>query len=117
MVRVMGNLETDVKALCAGAPFEFAIRLMGPDLQLEGITQNQPITDFNEKDKSVAEILTIITSKGNPDKTVKSTNEPGQKLIWVIGKHPDSGKPCVLITTRVGAEKRKDALPPPFQLK
>jgi len=88
---------------------------MGNDMKIDGITKNQSIRDFNEKDKTVAEILTAMVRKANPITTVKDPSELDQKLIWVIGPDPDApDKQCVLVTTRAAAEKNGYKLPPPF---
>jgi hypothetical protein len=90
------------------------IKIIGPDLQAEGITRNQTIRDFNEKDKPVSEILTALVRRANPVTTVKDPSEKDQKLVWLIGPDPDGGKETVLITTRAAAEKKKLTLPAVF---
>ena len=91
---------------------------MGNDLKMEGITQNQKVVDFNMEDKLLAEILTGIVRKANPDPTVKEASEPGQKLIWVVGPNPDDkSKQAIIVTTRAAAERESYKLPAPFQLK
>src|SRR5438105_8715734 len=42
----MRDLADDVKSNLKGAPFEFAIKIIGDDLKLDGITRNQSIRDF-----------------------------------------------------------------------
>ena len=101
-----------------GAPFEFAIKLLGDDLKLDGITRNQSVRDFKQENQTVADILTALVRKANPVTTVKDPSETDQKLIWVIGPDPDSpGKQVVLITTRNAATVKKYTLPPPFVTK
>jgi serine/threonine protein kinase len=74
--------------------------IIGPDLQLEGITKNQSFT-LDETNKPVAEILGIIMLRANPD----------GKLVYVI-KARESGEETLFITTRAAAAKRGDKLPP-----
>lgn len=75
------------------------ITILGGDLQLEGITKNQSF-GLDEKDKPIFEILKVIMQKANP----------AGKLIYVFQKI--DGKDTVVITTRAGAAKRGDAIPP-----
>jgi hypothetical protein len=110
----MRDLAIAVQDDIKGAPFEFAIRIIGEDLQLEGITRNQPIRDFKQENKTVGEVLTAVVMKANPVTTVKSPTETDQKLIWVIGADPDDKKTKVIITTRAGAAKRGYKLPAVF---
>jgi hypothetical protein len=111
----MRDLAADVKDLSKGAPFEFEIKIIGTDLEKDGITRNQSVRDFDQQDKTVAEILTALVRKANPITTVKDPSELDQKLIWVIGPDPDSpNKRIVLITTRAAAATKKYTLPAPF---
>lgn len=91
------------------------ITIIGPDLQLDGITRNQTIRDFNEKDKPVSEILTALVRRANPVTTVKDPSEKDQKLVWLIGADPENAsQQIVLITTRTAAEKKGWKLPAAF---
>ena len=74
--------------------------IIGPDLQMEGITKNQSF-GLDEKDKPAAEILRVIMLRANPD----------GKLVYVV-RASDSGDETLLITTRAAAAKRGDKLPP-----
>lgn len=98
-----------------GAP----VKLMGGDLQLDGITQNQQIRQFNMMDKPAEEVLIALLMKANPITTVTAPNEADQKLVYVIGPDPENpdGDKIILITTRAQAAKKKYDLPAPFQLK
>ena len=49
------------------APFEFAIKIIGDDLEADGITRNQSIRDFKQENQTVADILTALVRKANPD--------------------------------------------------
>src|SRR5262245_46037345 len=114
----MIELENDVKGNLKGAPFEFAVKIIGDDLKLDGITRNQSIRDFNQENQTVADILTALVRKANPVTTVKDPSETDQKLVWLIGPDPDSpGKQIVLITTRNAAKTKKYTLPPVFVAK
>lgn len=80
-----------------GVPME----IIGPDLQLEGITKNQSF-GLEERDKTADEILRVILMKANPD----------GKLVYVI-RQQDGGE-RIDITTKAAAAKRGDKLPPAF---
>ncbi|HEX5106426.1 MAG TPA: hypothetical protein VFV87_21555, partial [Pirellulaceae bacterium] len=111
----MRDLVSDVRDMAKGAPFEFDVKLMGADMEKDGITRNQTIRDFDQKDKTIAEILTALVMKANPITTVKDPSEADQKLIWVIGPDPvNAGKTIILITTRAAAAANKYTLPAPF---
>jgi len=113
----MRDLAELVTSSQRNLPFEFRIRILGNDLQLEGITRNQQIVDFEATDKTVAEILTSLVMKANPVTTVQSPSEVDQKLIWVIGPDPDDPtKEIILVTTRTSAAAKGYTLPAVFQL-
>ncbi|MFO0904777.1 MAG: serine/threonine-protein kinase [Pirellulales bacterium] len=112
------DIAKDVNESLKGLPFEFAIKIMGDDLKLDGITRNQTVRDFSQRDKTVGEILTAMVMKANPVTTVKEPHEKDQKLLWVIEKDPDDpSKLVVLITTRQISEQKKYKLPAVFQPK
>lgn len=112
------DIAKDVNEALKGLPFEFKIKIAGEDLRLDGITRNQTVRDFAQRDKSLAEILTAMVMKANPVTTVKEPSEKDQKLLWVVEKDPDDpNKQIVLITTRQVSEQKGYKLPPPFQLK
>jgi hypothetical protein len=111
----MRDLAEDVKSSLAGAPFEFAIKIIGDDLKLEGITRNQSVRDFKQENQTVADILTALVRKANPVTTVKDPSETDQKLVWLIGPDPDKpAQQCVVITTRTAATNKKLSLPAVF---
>ncbi|WP_131282478.1 hypothetical protein [Blastopirellula marina] len=95
------------------------VKLVGGDLQLDGITQNQQIRQFNMMDKPAEEVLIALLMKANPITTVKSPDEADQKLVYVIGPDPEKpdGDKVILITTRAVSTKKGIPLPTPFQLK
>jgi hypothetical protein len=114
----MRDLADDVQSNLKGAPFEFAIKIIGDDLKIDGITRNQSIRDFKQENQTVADVLTALVRKANPITTVKDPSETDQKLIWVIGPDPDdASKQVVLITTRAAAAAKKYTLPEVFVAK
>jgi eukaryotic-like serine/threonine-protein kinase len=112
-------LADDVRTnLLKGAPIDFDIKVIGPDLKENGNTRNVTIRDFKQEDKTVAEILTAFVRKANLDTTVKEPSDLKQTLVWVIGPDPDNAKRnIVLITTRAAAETKKYNLPEIFKPK
>jgi serine/threonine protein kinase len=97
-------------------PFDFQIRLIGNDLQKEGITQNQRPGDFQIDSKPLAEILTEIMVRCNPDKSISGPHDPNCKLVWTVGPDPaDAENDVILITTRAGASEKQLSLPEDFQ--
>ena len=114
----MRDIADDVRAnLLKGSGVPFDIKLIGKDMEKDGITRNQTITDFKQEDKSVAEVLTAMVMKANSP-AVPDPSLPGQKLIWVVAPDPDQpDRKVVLITTRSAAEREKYQLPAPFQPK
>jgi hypothetical protein len=115
----MTGLADDVRTnLLRGAPVDFEIKVIGPDLMDNGNTRNVTIRDFKQEDKTVAEVLTALVRKANLDTTVKEPSELKQTLVWVIGPDPDDAKRnIILITTRAAAEKKKYNLPDVFKPK
>jgi hypothetical protein len=117
MVIAMQELEGAVGDSYIGLPFPFKVTIMGTHLQLEGITKNQRINDFDMKDAKLSDILTSMVRKANPVTTVKDPSETDQKLIWVVAPDPDNpSNNIVLITTRKSAEG-KYTLPEVFRPK
>jgi hypothetical protein len=111
----MRDLATAARDEYPELPFDFQIKVIGADLQKEGITRNQQIRDINAKQTTVADVLTQFVRKGNPVTTVQNPNEVDQKLVWLVGPDPDDAtKKIVLITTRVAAGEKKLTLPPVF---
>lgn len=84
------------------------IEILGPDLQLDGITRNQ-LFGIDLTDRPADEILVEILRRANPDKLATGPADPRQKLVYVV--RPDA----VVITTRAAAEKRGESLPAVFQ--
>ena len=97
LVFAKDTLEKTIQMISdeAGVPME----IVGPDLQLEGITKNQSF-GLDEQDKTAKQILKAVLQKANPD----------GKLVYVVTKQ--DGAEAILITTRAAAEKRGDTLAP-----
>ena len=92
------------------------IKIIGGDLQKDGITRNQQIRNFKAEDESVAEVLTNLVMQANPVTTVQSASEKDQKLVWVESQDAESANRLVImITTRNAAEAKGLQLPPAFQ--
>ena len=118
----MRDLLHDAHKVAKGSPFakggpkELALKIIGIDLQMDGITRNMTIRDFNQEG-TIAEVLTALVLKGNPE-AGKPAHDPRQKLLWVIGPDPDNPeRQTILITTRAAAAKKKYTLPAEFQEK
>ncbi|MBW3598173.1 MAG: hypothetical protein KY475_12995, partial [Planctomycetes bacterium] len=112
----MAELANEVRDTLPNLPFPFEIEIMGKHLEMNGITQNQSIRDFEARDKPVKEVLTAMVMKANPIQTVKSPGEADQKLIWVVGPDPDDpAKKVILITTRDAAAQEGYTLPEVFR--
>jgi len=110
------DLGDEVKDQFKSLPFEPTIKILGEDLKLDGITRNQQVRDFDQQNKTIAEILTALVMKANPVTTVKSPSEKDQKLIWVLGPDPtEPSRKILLITTRQAAEAKKYELPAVFK--
>jgi serine/threonine protein kinase len=92
------TLENAVRLLAEDVGVKYEI--LGPDLQLEGITKNQSF-GLDEKNKPADEILRNIMLKANPD----------GKLVYVVKPKQPGGDEVLLITTRAAAAKRGDTLP------
>ncbi|MCX7391506.1 MAG: hypothetical protein NTX02_10015 [Planctomycetia bacterium] len=97
---VKDTLEKSVQMISDEIGVE--IEIIGPDLQLDGITKNQSF-GLAETDKSAEEILRTILRKSNTD----------GKLVFVI--RTKDGVESIDITTRAACAKRKDVLPPGFE--
>ena len=109
----MQAVEREVKDAYASLPFGFRVRIIGADLEADGITRNQQVRDVDVKNKSVADVLTQIVVVAQ--NTGKPPSDAAQKLIWVVGPDPDdASKKTVLVTTRAAAAKKKYAIPSVF---
>lgn len=79
-----------------------AIEILGGDLEKMGITQNQQVRDFDQRDQPLRNVLTKLVLGANPDRTASGPDDTKQSLVWVI---EGAGKEArLLITTRQAAE-------------
>ncbi len=116
LVNFLSDLETEIRDDYPTLPFEFEIRLAGPDLLKEGITQNQRLGDIRMDGVPLSEILTEIMMQANPDKNATSPRDPRCKLVWALAPDPDQpDRRTVLVTTRSAASERGYSLPAAFQ--
>jgi serine/threonine protein kinase len=79
------------------------IVILGADLQLDGITRNQSINNFDQRDQPADVVLRKLLLLANPD----------GKLVYLI-KPDNSGRETVQISTRAAASKRGEPLPRGF---
>lgn len=110
---LLKNLETEINEAYTDLPFPFRIQISGNDLLREGITQNQRPGDFELANQTLAQILTEIVFRANPDKEAAGPEDPRCKLVWVIRE--SDGQPEIVITTRTGAQEAGLDLPAPFR--
>jgi serine/threonine protein kinase len=112
---LMSDLEKEIHEEHPGLPFQFKIRLIGPDLQLEGITQNQRPGELNIRQKSLHDLLTEIMVSANPAKDIAGPADPRCKLVWAIADDPEqNGRSMIVITTRSAAKQKNYRLPEVF---
>lgn len=109
VAKVKSTLEEKYPAM----PLKLNLRIMGNDLQANGITRNQQVREFDQQDKTIAEVLTAMVQKANPP-PVEDPTTPEQKLLWVVANDPDSGEKSILITTRDAAAANGYELPAAF---
>jgi hypothetical protein len=79
------------------------IVILGADLQLEGITRNQSVNNFDQRDQPADAVLRKLLLLANPD----------GKLVYLL-KPDNSGRETVQISTRAAASKRGERLPRGF---
>jgi serine/threonine protein kinase len=79
------------------------IVILGADLQLEGITRNQSVNNFDQRDQPADAVLRKLLLLANPD----------GKLVYLL-KPDNSGCETVQISTRAAASKRGERLPRGF---
>ncbi|HIF31641.1 MAG TPA: hypothetical protein EYQ75_08230 [Planctomycetaceae bacterium] len=114
---VIRTIENDLLEKHPALPFFFDIKVIGRDLEGNGITRNKEVRNFDASG-TVADVLTQLCLKTNPVTTVTKPSEKDQKLVWVIGPDPDNeSKTVILITTRDASAAKNYTLPKPFQLK
>ena len=83
----------------------------GKALQFEGITRNQIIREFAQRQQPLRRILTAIVVAANPSRNGGPTSRQ-QKLVWTLDRESQS----ILITTRQAAESQGRQLPTELQL-
>ena len=92
------------------------VKIIGSDLQLMGITQNQQVRTFTKTDLPLRTVLTDLVLGANPDKSATGPKDVKQALIWVLVEDPENpSQKAILITTRQAAENKYD-LPEEFRL-
>ncbi|MFK7770323.1 MAG: protein kinase [Mariniblastus sp.] len=113
---LMADLQSEISDDFGRLPFAFNIRLIGGDLEKDGITKNQRPGELVMEQKSLSEILTKIMTEANPDKDITGPSDPNCKLIWVLADDPENpGQKAILVTTRAAAALKSYELPPPFR--
>lgn len=111
---LLTEIASDVNDDFPGMPFEFKIKLLGNDLQKEGITQNQRPGPLAFDDMPLADILTEIMTSANPDKNITGPADANCKLVWIVVTDEETGTNSLAVTTRAAATSRGDALPAAF---
>ena len=87
--------------------------IVGGDLELMGITQNQQVRDFEKTQVPLRKVLTDLVLQANPDKTATGPQDPKQSLIWVVVQI--GGENEIRITTRQAADREKYDVPAEFR--
>ena len=112
---LLSDIRAEILDDYPGLGFAFRIKLIGGDLQKEGITQNQRPGPMAITDQPLSAILTQIMTSANPDKTIAGPADPNCKLVWVVAQDPDDeANKAILITTRAAAEQKGYSLPGVF---
>ena len=112
---LLSDIEQEVRDQYLQLPFEFNIRLMGADLQKDGITQNQRPGELNIENQSLADILTSVMASANPNRNITGPADPDCKLVWVLAVDPENeSQQAVLVTTRAAAAAKGYQLPEAF---
>ena len=113
------RLAKEVNAsLPQGSDFQLEIKLLGKDLQREGITRNQRINNLQIRERPFRKVLTALVQRATGNAALKDPADAGQKVVWVVARDSDSGKKrSILITTREMAKQRSYKLPVEFKPK
>ena len=112
---LLSDIRAEIMDDYPGLGFAFRIKLMGGDLQKDGITQNQRPGPLAITDQPLSAILTQIMTSANPDKTISGPADPNCKLVWVVAEDPDDEtNKAILITTRAAAKEKGYSLPGVF---
>ena len=104
------NLRSAIRQLSQESGI--AIKIIGQDLELEGITQNQSF-GISLRQQPTEKILVEILKVANPEKNA-SLADDSQKLIYVIKQNETGKKPTIWVTTRAAATSRGDSIPHVF---
>jgi serine/threonine protein kinase len=116
LINLLQDIQQEVRDDYPDLPFEFRIHLLGNDLAVAGITQNQRPGNLQFRQRPLGEILAQIMFRANPDKSATGPADANCKLVWVIGPDPeDPSRRAVLVTTREAARQRDQQLPSLFQ--
>lgn len=111
----MRDLAIDVNDQLKGGDLQFGIKIIGPDLEKDGVTRNISITNFKQENATIADVLTALVMKTS---TATKPTDPIQKLIWVIADDPEApGKQTILLTTRAAAAAKGYQVPEVFGAK
>jgi hypothetical protein len=87
----------------------------GTAFQKEGITQNQQVRNFVQKEIPLRTVLTDLVRRANPVTTVQSPTEKDQKVVWIVLDDPEnSGGKKIELTTRTWTSDNKVTLPKEF---
>ena len=87
----------------------------GTAFQKEGITQNQQVRNFVQKEIPLRTVLTDLVRRANPVTTVQSPTEKDQKVVWIVLDDPENaGGKKIELTTRTWATDNKVTLPKEF---
>lgn len=116
LVLILEELKQTVTSQYRELSFPFDIKMLGNDLLLEGITQNQSVNNFEMENQPLHAILTSLMERAFTAPGVEGPSDPNFKLIWVVSADPDQpDKRIILITTRAAAVKNNYQLPAAFK--
>jgi hypothetical protein len=104
------NLVND--QLGAGVPV-LEIRIEGGDLRREGVTRKQQLRHFDERARTVAELLTYLVIRAHPAAGVTDPSDARHQLVWV--PLPRTDRQVILITTRRAAAANGYHIPTVFR--
>lgn len=94
----------------------FEIQIDGRALRADGITRNQQISNFQAKNRTVAQVLTQLVREADPALAGAAPDAQGT-LIWAAGQglQENEGGQVVLITTAIVAQRRGYRIPRDFR--
>jgi len=85
------------------AEIDVPIVIRGSDLQADGITRNQSLRGFDERNRPADAVLRKLLKLANP----------ADQLVYVVGTD-EGGREALVITTRTAASSRGETLPAGF---